>query len=145
MDIGGTALAFYGLGAGVVAASLVALKRRLQLSKAKHASLSGHARMARRIAALVPFYEYDERRFFCSDNAPAKIAALRRDGFMRLSALYASRFGETARHTAEVVKSARHKDRKSTRLNSSHQIISYAVFCLKKKKEAPTLQVGPYP
>src|SRR5258708_24489233 len=26
-----------------------------------------------------------------------------------------------------------HEDRKSTRLNSSHQIISYAVFCLKKK------------
>src|SRR5258708_23538810 len=29
----------------------------------------------------------------------------------------------------------RQGDRKSTRLNSSHQIISYAVFCLKKKKE----------
>src|SRR5258708_31212550 len=29
---------------------------------------------------------------------------------------------------------ARVLDRKSTRLNSSHQIISYAVFCLKKKK-----------
>src|SRR6185436_20505908 len=28
----------------------------------------------------------------------------------------------------------RDRDRKSTRLNSSHQIISYAVFCLKKKK-----------
>src|SRR3712207_8428084 len=28
-----------------------------------------------------------------------------------------------------------HKDRKSTRLNSSHANISYAVFCLKKKKE----------
>src|SRR5258708_28069863 len=28
----------------------------------------------------------------------------------------------------------RDEDRKSTRLNSSHQIISYAVFCLKKKK-----------
>src|SRR5258708_17994979 len=28
-------------------------------------------------------------------------------------------------------------DRKSTRLNSSHQIISYAVFCLKKKKTIP--------
>src|SRR5207244_12311264 len=28
----------------------------------------------------------------------------------------------------------RRQDRKSTRLNSSHQIISYAVFCLKKKK-----------
>src|SRR2546426_5582366 len=30
-------------------------------------------------------------------------------------------------------------DRKSTRLNSSHLVISYAVFCLKKKKTAPTL------
>src|SRR5258708_19133642 len=28
------------------------------------------------------------------------------------------------------------QDRKSTRLNSSHQIISYAVFCLKKKKDS---------
>src|SRR5258708_25356275 len=30
------------------------------------------------------------------------------------------------------------RDRKSTRLNSSHQIISYAVFCLKKKKKKQT-------
>src|SRR5437764_14715766 len=28
-----------------------------------------------------------------------------------------------------------HRDRKSTRLNSSHRCISYAVFCLKKKKQ----------
>src|SRR2546427_7983086 len=32
-------------------------------------------------------------------------------------------------------------DRKSTRLNSSHSQISYAVFCLKKKKEATTVQL----
>src|SRR5690349_23031503 len=32
------------------------------------------------------------------------------------------------------------RDRKSTRLNSSHVEISYAVFCLKKKKKKPTLQ-----
>src|SRR5438552_10506390 len=32
-------------------------------------------------------------------------------------------------------------DRKSTRLNSSHQIISYAVFCLKKKKYPDLRQV----
>src|SRR5258708_18315579 len=31
------------------------------------------------------------------------------------------------------------RDRKSTRLNSSHQIISYAVFCLKKKKKKTKL------
>src|SRR5438552_5940294 len=34
------------------------------------------------------------------------------------------------------------RDRKSTRLNSSHQIISYAVFCLKKKTRS-SLAVGP--
>src|SRR2546426_6684086 len=34
-------------------------------------------------------------------------------------------------------------DRKSTRLNSSHLVISYAVFCLKKKKRLkPTHQLG---
>src|SRR5258708_25509141 len=35
------------------------------------------------------------------------------------------------------------QDRKSTRLNSSHQIISYAVFCLKKKKLIPPSRVVP--
>src|SRR5258708_31758608 len=35
----------------------------------------------------------------------------------------------------ERTKSVNKLDRKSTRLNSSHQIISYAVFCLKKKKK----------
>src|SRR5258708_9975845 len=35
--------------------------------------------------------------------------------------------------------SLRRRDRKSTRLNSSHQIISYAVFCLKKKNDVNML------
>src|SRR5438552_6259565 len=34
-----------------------------------------------------------------------------------------------------VIRTVVNQDRKSTRLNSSHQIISYAVFCLKKKKK----------
>ncbi len=103
MELGGTALAFYGLGATALAASVVTLKRRLELSKAKHGSLAGHARLARRVAVLVPFYEYDEAHFFCSDGAPAEIAARRRDGFMRLAALFETRFRETNRRTAEVV------------------------------------------
>src|SRR2546430_13524740 len=37
------------------------------------------------------------------------------------------------------------KDRKSTRLNSSHSQISYAVFCLKKKKNVPRSSVPPHP
>src|SRR5258708_22788410 len=36
-----------------------------------------------------------------------------------------------------------HQDRKSTRLNSSHQIISYAVFCLKKKNTETCTQCHP--
>src|SRR5437867_10729545 len=35
----------------------------------------------------------------------------------------------------EQVQEAEARDRKSTRLNSSHRTISYAVFCLKKKKQ----------
>ena len=88
MDFDGTALAFSGLGAAALATSVLTLRRRLQLSRAKHRSLAGHARIARRMARLVPFYAYDESRFFCSDGAPAEIAARRRDGFMRLAALY---------------------------------------------------------
>src|SRR5258708_31539046 len=40
-----------------------------------------------------------------------------------------------AKHPLILVDRRRIGDRKSTRLNSSHQIISYAVFCLKKKKK----------
>src|SRR2546427_4559117 len=43
--------------------------------------------------------------------------SIRRDGFLRYAVCLA-------------------RDRKSTRLNSSHSQISYAVFCLKKKKKA---------
>src|SRR5437763_10424698 len=39
--------------------------------------------------------------------------------------------------------SARGIDRKSTRLNSSHRCISYAVFCLKKKKIQPAKTAQP--
>jgi glutamate-1-semialdehyde 2,1-aminomutase len=102
MEWASTTLAFYGLGAAALATSLVTLRRRLELSKAKHRTLTGHARMARRVAALVPFYDYDERRFFCSDDAPEEVVARRRAGFKRLSALYDTRFAETIRRTAEV-------------------------------------------
>src|SRR2546430_6588571 len=36
---------------------------------------------------------------------------------------------------------SRHRDRKSTRLNSSHSQISYAVFCLKKKRKSKRLEL----
>src|SRR5256884_6332481 len=39
-----------------------------------------------------------------------------------------------SRTEGEIARRSRHIDRKSTRLNSSHGYISYAVFCLKKKQ-----------
>src|SRR2546422_6311276 len=44
---------------------------------------------------------------------------------------------EEQRRAGQVLP-AQHRDRKSTRLNSSHGYISYAVFCLKKKKNKYT-------
>src|SRR5258705_7107780 len=45
------------------------------------------------------------------------------------------RRGDAARHTSTSIEPSQWlQDRKSTRLNSSHLGISYAVFCLKKKK-----------
>jgi glutamate-1-semialdehyde 2,1-aminomutase len=75
---------------------------RLQLSRAKHRSLTGHSRMARRFASLVPFYEYDEAHFFRADAAPDEIAARRRGGFLRLAGLFAERFKKTAAMTSDI-------------------------------------------
>jgi glutamate-1-semialdehyde 2,1-aminomutase len=102
MNSGFTKIALYALGAAALTTSLAGIKTRLELSKAKHWSLSGHARMARRIASLIPSYSYGENQFFCSDGAPADVAARRRTGFMRLGALYQARFAKTMRLTAEV-------------------------------------------
>lgn len=92
----------YALAAATAAALLTKLKARLDLSKAKHRSLAGHARIARRIASLIPFYEYDEELFFRADRPPEEIAIRRRAGFERLSALYRERFAQTALLTAQV-------------------------------------------
>jgi len=92
----------YSVAALLGAVMLRKLRLRLQLSAAKHRSLTGHARMARRFAALVPFYEYDEDRFFRADAAPETIAAQRRSGFEALAALFKERFARTAQQTAEV-------------------------------------------
>ena len=81
------------------------LQMRLQLSRAKHRSLTGHSRMARRFASLVPFYEYDEALFFRVDAAPDDIAAARRAGFVRLAGIFAERFKKTADLTGEIADS----------------------------------------
>jgi len=97
------ALAGAGAGGAVALGALAAKARaRLDLSRAKFASLAGHAKMSRRVAALIPYYAYDENRFFQCDGAPAAVAALRRHGFERLATSFAERFARTNALTAQA-------------------------------------------
>src|SRR2546427_2293962 len=67
-------------------------------------------------------------------NLHPRCSEARREGFCLLTKTYPG-----SRITGEVGSNGRFarytSDRKSTRLNSSHSQISYAVFCLKKKKK----------
>ena len=94
--------ALSALALGALAWTLPRAKRRLELSQAKHRSLAGHARLAKRIAAQIPGYAYDEKRFFTSDGAPPDVEAQRRDAFARLTALYDERYPRSAAMTAQA-------------------------------------------
>jgi glutamate-1-semialdehyde 2,1-aminomutase len=78
------ALTFSALALAALAL-LQPVRRRIELSLAKHPSLTGHSRMAKRVAAQVPGYAYDESRFFGVDGAPADTQVRRRQGFLQLA------------------------------------------------------------
>lgn len=98
-------LNLYTLGAVALAISLPKIKSRLELSRAKHRSLAGHSNWSRRLAKLIPYYEYDEEHFFRCDDAPDEIAAQRRAGFMRLADLYRQRYPHTLALTRQAAES----------------------------------------
>ncbi len=100
-----TKLLSYGGGLAAAAFLARAAWSRLQLSLAKHPSLGGHARMARRFAALVPFYAFDADAFFRADAAPEAIVARRRDGFERLAATLAARAPASTAASAAIARS----------------------------------------
>jgi glutamate-1-semialdehyde 2,1-aminomutase len=70
---------------GVLTALVPSVHRRIQLSRAKHRSLAGHSRMAKRLARWLPGYSFDDKAFFGCDNAPAQIQTLRRAAFHELA------------------------------------------------------------
>jgi glutamate-1-semialdehyde 2,1-aminomutase len=98
-------LPILSLAAGAIAATAVVAPKvtaRLALSRAKHRSLSGHSKMSRLVARLIPFYEFGIEDFFRSDGAPAEAATQRRDGFFRLAALYKERYALSRQTTSEA-------------------------------------------
>lgn len=88
--------------AGAAAAAFPKLHARLALSRAKHRSLTGHSKMSRAVARLIPHYEFDIDDFFRSDGAPSTIATQRQDGFFRLASLYEQRYPKGRALTKEA-------------------------------------------
>src|SRR5256885_12053539 len=81
--------------------------------------------------------------FFFNDTATTEIYTLSlHDALPILASKYSSMSAWKSRcswlrfvKTSTLKRTRSRRDRKSTRLNSSHLVISYAVFCLKKKKK----------
>lgn len=88
--------------AASAAAAFPKLKARIELSRAKHRSLAGHSKMSRRVAKLLPFYEFEGDRYFGCDGAPANVVMQRRDAFFRLARIYADRYPKGRAMTREA-------------------------------------------
>jgi hypothetical protein len=104
--------ALWALAIGALAWTLPRARRRLQLSRAKHRSLAGHARMARRVAALIPGYAYDEASFFAAMAPPRwcrRSAAPAFTGWPRCTPALADQRRHDRRCARAVVRPAVHR------------------------------------
>ncbi len=90
------------IGLGLLAAVAPALGQRIQLSRAKHRSLAGHSRMAKRLARWLPGYSFDDSTFFGCDGAPADIQSLRRAAFMAMAQSLQTRHSKSIAATASA-------------------------------------------
>jgi len=83
------------VGSAAAFAALRKIKARAELSLAKHKSLAGHPRTARRLAAMLPSYSYDEQMVFAVDGAPPEIVAQRKAAFESMVNEIGQRFTKT--------------------------------------------------
>jgi glutamate-1-semialdehyde 2,1-aminomutase len=97
-----TTLVLLVLAAVVSILLLFKLHTRLRLSLAKHKSLAGHSKMSRRVAKLIPFYDFGVADFFNSDRAPPEVERRRMEAFFRLAADCKKRFAKSRQLTADV-------------------------------------------
>src|SRR5256885_11633875 len=87
--------------------------------------------------------------FFFNDTATTEIYTLSLHDALPISmATLRSCLRRRVKHAVtnarkRAISSGATRDRKSTRLNSSHLVISYAVFCLKKKQDKSCQQISP--
>jgi glutamate-1-semialdehyde 2,1-aminomutase len=101
--LGLNTLLLYGVSTAAFVLGLQRVKQRAELSLAKHRSLAGHPRMARRVAALLPNYRYSEDQAFGVDGAPPEVVAQRRRAFDALVGEISTRFPKSLQASADVV------------------------------------------
>lgn len=77
-------------------------RRRLMLSRAKHRSLTGHSKMAKRMAGWLPGYRLQEEAFYGADGADEALQAKRREAMGRLSLHFRQRVPHGAELTQEA-------------------------------------------
>lgn len=103
--IGLNTMALYAVGSAALFVAVKKAKARAELSFAKHRSLAGHPRMARRVAALLPSYSYDADQAFAVDGAPPDVVAKRRAAFADLVARCQARYPKSLQASAEAAQS----------------------------------------
>ena len=104
-SIGISTVIMAGVGSAAVFAAFQKVRARAELSLAKHKSLAGHPRTAKRIAALLPTYQYDDSQVFALDGAPPAVVAQRTAAFEALVATIGKRYPVTLAASASVVDS----------------------------------------
>ena len=100
--IGLNVLLLYGVSTAAFLLALKRIKARGELSLAKHRSLAGHPRMARRLAGMLPSYRYSDEEVLGVDGAPEDIVARRQRAFDVLVAEIGARFPKSLQQGADV-------------------------------------------
>ena len=133
-SFGLNAMALYAVGSAALFVAVTKARARLQLSLAKHRSLAGHPRMARRVAALLPSYRYEEDQAFAVDGAPPEVVAQRKAAFATLVARGAARYPKSLQASAEAAET----------LSDLQFISAYRVPFPFRKLAAQGLKVGSF-
>jgi len=127
-------VALYAVGSAALFMALRKAQARLSLSHAKHRSLAGHPRLARRVAALLPSYRYDEDQALAVDGAPPEVVAKRRAAFGSLVERGQARYAKSLQASAAAAES----------LSDLQFVSAYRVPFQFRKLAAQGLKVGSF-
>jgi glutamate-1-semialdehyde 2,1-aminomutase len=95
-------IALYGASGAALLWVALRIKQRGELSLAKHPSLAGHPRSAKRIAGMLPRYQYADSEMLGVDGASSEVVALRSKAFDHLCTQFKMRYAKSLQMTAQA-------------------------------------------